>query len=102
MTTDHIIHNTMTQRMECQHCGFSEVIKMPAPIDAILGKMDAFTVAHKGCKRSDYVKGFDAGWDFALHEIEQWVKREAHDPQSIAAVLSLLAHLKLEKGRENT
>ena len=102
MTTDHIIHNTMTQRMECQHCGFSEAVKMPAPIDAILGKMDAFTVSHKGCKRSDYVKGFDAGWDFALHEMEQWVKREAHDPQRNAPVLSLLAHLKLEKGRENT
>ena len=102
MTTDHIIHSSAGQRMECQHCGFSEVIKMPAPIDAILGKMDAFTKAHEGCKRSDYVKGFDAGWDFALHEVEQWVKREAHDPQRNAPVLSLLAHLKLEKGRENT
>jgi hypothetical protein len=101
MNTDHIIHNT-NQRMECQHCGFSEAIKMPAPIDAILGKMDAFTQAHKGCKRSDYVKGFDAGWDCALSEMEQWVKREAHEPQRNAPVLALLAHLKMQHGRENT
>ena len=52
--------------------------------------------------KGEYLKGFEAGWDFALHEVEQWIKREAHDPQRIAVVLSLLAHLKLEKGRENT
>ena len=52
--------------------------------------------------KGEYLKGFEAGWDFALHEMEQWSKREAHDPQRIAAVLSLLAHLKLEEGRENT
>ena len=52
--------------------------------------------------KGEYLKGFEAGWDFALHEMEHWIKREAHNPQSIAAVLSLLAHLKLEKGRENT
>ena len=52
--------------------------------------------------KGEYLKGFEAGWDFALHEMEHWIKREAHNPQSIAAVLSLLAHLKLEKVRENT
>lgn len=46
--------------------------------------------------KGEYLKGFEAGWDFALHEVEQWIKREAHDPQRIAVVLSLLAHLKLE------
>ena len=46
--------------------------------------------------KGEYLKGFEAGWDFALHEMEHWIKREANDPQSIAAVLSLLAHLKLE------
>lgn len=99
MTTDHIIHSSAGQRKECQHCGFSEVIKMPAPIDAILGKMDAFTKAHEGCKRSDYVKGFDAGYAYSLNEIERYINRQ---PESVLAVEQLLAHLKLEKGRENT
>ena len=52
--------------------------------------------------KGEYLKGFEAGWDFALHEVEQWIKREAHDPQRIAAVLSLLAHLKIKQARENT
>jgi hypothetical protein len=52
--------------------------------------------------KGEYLKGFEAGWDFALHEVEHWIKREAHDPQRIAAVLSLLAHLKMEQVRENT
>ena len=51
---------------------------------------------------SEYIKGFDAGYDYVLNEIEKWVKREAHNPQRNAPVLSLLAHLKLEKVRENT
>ena len=51
---------------------------------------------------SEYIKGFDAGYAYVLNEIEQWVKREAHDSQRNAPVLSLLAHLKMEQGRENT
>jgi len=51
---------------------------------------------------SEYIKGFDAGYAYVLNEIEQWVKREAHDSQRIAPVLSLLAHLKMEQVRENT
>ena len=51
---------------------------------------------------SEYIKGFDAGYAYALNEVEQWIKREAHDPQRIAAVLSLLAHLKMGQVRENT
>jgi len=51
---------------------------------------------------SEYIKGFDAGYAYVLNEVEQWIKREAHDPQRIAAVLTLLAHLKMEQGRENT
>jgi len=84
MNTDHIVHNSNTQRMECQHCGYTQAIKMPAPIDAILGKMDAFTKAHEGCKRpqseavmSEYIKGFDAGYGYVLTEVEQYIKR--HD-----------------------
>jgi len=100
MNTDHIIHNSDTQRMECQHCGFSEAIKMPAPIDAILGKMDAFTKAHEGCRRpqseavmSDYIKGFDAGYGYVLNEIERYINVY---PTDVFAVKELLAHLKME------
>jgi len=54
---------------------------------------------------SDYIKGFDAGYAYVLNEVEQWIKREGHDPQRIAPVLLLLAHLKMEDKpsiRENT
>lgn len=101
MNTDHIISNSLTKRMECQHCGFSEAIKMPAPIDAILGKMDAFLDAHKDCKRpqseavmSEYIKGFDAGYSYVLSEIERYINVY---PTDVFAVKELLAHLKMEK-----
>ena len=101
MNTDHIVHNSHTQRMECQHCGFSEAIKMPAPIDAILGKFDAFTAAHIACKRpqsetvmSEYIKGFDAGYGYVLNEIERYINVY---PTDVFAVKELLAHLKMEK-----
>ena len=45
---------------------------------------------------SEYIKGFDHGCDYIVAEIEQWVKREQYDPQRIAPVLLLLAHLKME------
>jgi hypothetical protein len=101
MNTDHIIHNSATQRMECQHCGFSESIKMPAPIDAILGKFDAFTAAHIACQRpqseavmSDYIKGFDAGYGYVLSDIERYIDVY---PNDVFAVKELLSHLKMEK-----
>ena len=106
MNTDHIVTNSKTQRMECQHCGFSEALKMPAPIDAILEKMDAFTKAHECCTRpqseavmSDYIKGFDAGYGYALHEVEQYIKRHDYEPRIAGPLLNLLAHLKTE-GKE--
>jgi hypothetical protein len=100
MNTDHIISNSQTKRMECQHCGFSEALKMPAPLDAILGKMDAFMEAHKDCKRpqseavmSEYIKGFDAGYGYVLNEIERYINVY---PTDVFAVKELLAHLKME------
>jgi hypothetical protein len=100
MNTDHIISNSQTKRMECQHCGFSEAIKMPAPLDAILNKMDAFMEAHKDCKRpqseavmSEYIKGFDAGYSYVLNEIEGHTKRY---PDNKFVLEELLAHLKME------
>lgn len=108
MNTDHIISNSQTQRMECQHCGFTQAVKMPVPIDDLLSQFDAFMAAHKDCKRppaeavmSEYIRGFDAGYAYVLHEIEVYIK----DYPSEAFVLAeLLAHLKMEKEsiRENT
>jgi len=109
MNTDHIVHNSATQLMECQHCGFTQSIKMPAPIDAILGVFDAFTKAHEGCKRpqgeavmSEYIKGFDAGYSYVLNEIEQYIWKYKDTTFSLD---ELLAHLKMEDKpdvRENT
>ena len=103
MNTDHIVHNTNTQCMECKHCGESRAVQMPAPIDAILGKMDSFMEAHAGCKRpppeavmSDYIQGFDAGYGLVLDEIEKYIKRHDYEPRITGPLLNLLAHLKME------
>jgi len=100
MNTDHIVHNSQTQRMECQHCGFSQAVKMPAPIDDILDSFDAFTKAHEGCRRppsesvmSEYIKGFDAGYNYVLHEIENYTKQYSDNKFVLE---ELLAHLKME------
>ena len=100
MNTDHIIHNSITQRMECKHCGFTQSVKMPAPIDDILDTFDTFMESHKGCKRppseavmSEYIKGFDAGYDYVLHEIENYIKQY---PDNKFPLNELLAHLKME------
>lgn len=102
MNTDHIIHNSTTQRMECQHCGFTQGVKMPDTIDNILAQFDAFTEAHKACQRlqsetvmSDYILGFDAGCDYIIREIELWQGDVGKD---------LLAHLRMEskQSRETT
>lgn len=100
MNTDHIISNSQTKRMECQHCGFSEAIKMPAPLDAILNKMDAFMEAHKDCKRppaeavmSEYIQGFNGGYSYVLNEIERYAKEYKGDKLPFA---ELLYHLKME------
>ena len=47
---------------------------------------------------SEYIKGFDAGYDYILREIERWQGEAGQD------LGLLLAHLRMEstKGRENT
>ena len=50
---------------------------------------------------SEYVKGFDAGVDVVLLEIERWIKQHNYEPRVTGPVEKLLAHLKME-GRENT
>jgi hypothetical protein len=100
MNTDHIISNSQTQRMECQHCGFTQAIKMPVPLDDLLSQFDAFMDAHKACQRppseavmSDYIKGFDAGYSYVLHQIEVYTKDY---PSEVFVLVELLAHLKME------
>jgi len=105
MNTDHIVHNSNTQRMECQHCNFTQAVKMPAPIDSILSTFDAFMEAHKDCKRppseavmSEYIKGFDAGYSYVLPEIERWQDEVDVDLQVLLAHRGMVT----TKGRENT
>jgi len=50
---------------------------------------------------SEYIKGFDAGYDYTLREIERWIKQHDYEPRVAGPVEKLLAHLKME-GRENT
>jgi hypothetical protein len=45
---------------------------------------------------SEYIKGFDAGYDYALLEISRWIRRHDFDPRFIGPVEVLLAHLKME------
>jgi hypothetical protein len=103
MSTDHIITNTKTGRLVCQHCKVEEAPPhMPCPINVIIDAMDHFEEQHKDCKlpmpetvMSDYIKGFDHGCDYIVAEIERYIKAaNSHD----ALVLSeLLARLKMEK-----
>jgi hypothetical protein len=100
MNTDHVISNSQTKRMECQHCGFTQAVKIPVPFDDLLLQFDAFLEAHKGCKRppseavmSDYIKGFDAGYGYVLLEIENYIKQY---PDNKFVLVELLAHLKME------
>ena len=105
MNTDHVVHNVNTQRMECQHCGYQQAVKMPDTIDSILAQFDVFMWAHKACKApasetvmSEYIAGFDAGCDYILREIELWQVEVGQD------LGVLLAHLRMEskQGRETT
>lgn len=98
MSTDHIVHNSDTQRMECQHCGFTQAIKMPDSINSILAQFDTFLSAHEGCKAppseavmSEYIKGFDAGYGYVMNEIERWQEEVGQD------LGVLLAHLRMER-----
>ena len=50
---------------------------------------------------TEYIRGFDSGYDYALLEIERWIKRHDFEPRFIGPAEILLAHLKME-GRETT
>jgi hypothetical protein len=53
---------------------------------------------------SEYIKGFDAGYDYALREVELWIKQHDYEPRAIWPIERLLEHLRMEpkKGRETT
>lgn len=54
--------------------------------------------------KTEYAKGFDAGYDCVLREIEQYIKRHDYEPRITGPLLTLLAHLKVEEkqARVNT
>jgi hypothetical protein len=71
---------------------------MPAKIDEIIYQMDSFRDAHKDCKpraieaqMSEYIKGFDAGCEHLMREIELFMKSKPLPPSNIA---ELVAHLR--------
>jgi hypothetical protein len=53
---------------------------------------------------SEYIAGFDAGYDCAVREIERYIKRHDYEPRITGPLLTLLAHLKVEEkqARVNT
>jgi hypothetical protein len=99
--SDHIITNSLNGKFKCEFCGVEEEPPfMPAPIDTIIDAMDYFIDQHKNCKRpqaetvmSDYIKGFNNGYQFILHEIENYIKQY---PDNKFVLEELLAHLKME------
>jgi hypothetical protein len=44
---------------------------------------------------SEYIKGFDAGYGYVLHEIENYIKQYP-DTDAKHLLVELLAHLKME------
>ena len=97
--TDHIFTEAKTGKFTCLSCGATEAPPhMPAPISVIIDAMDHFISQHEDCKApaetvmSDYIKGFDAGCDFIVREIETWSTKHQYD------VIALLAHLRQCKG----
>jgi hypothetical protein len=109
MSTDHIIHDGETGMFLCEACGVSEAPPfMPAPINVIVDAMDHFIGQHEACAdpapetvMSEYIRGFDAGYDYVLSEIERF---ERDGPVYAKTIPALLAHLRMEssKGKETT
>ena len=101
MNTDHVSTNSLNGKFKCEFCGAEEAPPfMPAPINVIIDAMDYFIDQHKDCKRpqaeavmSEYIKGFNSGFDYVLHEIENYIKQY---PDNKFALDELLAHLKME------
>ena len=103
--SDHVITNSLNGKFKCEFCGTEEAPPfMPAPINVIIDAMDYFIDQHKDCKppqaetvMSEYIKGFNSGFDYVLHEIEKYIKQY---PDNKFALTELLAHLKMENRKE--
>jgi hypothetical protein len=101
MSTDHIITNNLNGKFKCEYCGEEEEPPfMPAPINVIIDAMDYFMDKHEKCTpppqetvMSEYIKGFDAGYDYVLQEIERYI---AVYPTDVFVVKELLQHLKID------
>jgi len=99
--SDHVVTNSLNGKFKCEFCGTEEAPPfMPAPINVIIDAMDYFISQHKDCKQpqaetvmSDYIKGFDSGYEYVLHEIENYTKQY---PDNKFVLEELLAHLKME------
>jgi hypothetical protein len=96
--TDHIVLDGSTNQYECKHCGTVQPPpQMPCPINIMIDAMDVFIAEHKDCPApaqetvmSEYIKGFDAGYDYVLREIERWQEEVGQDLDV------LLAHLRIQ------
>lgn len=99
--SDHVVTNSLNGKFKCEFCGTEEAPPfMPAPINVIIDAMDYFIAQHKDCKRpqaeavmSEYIKGFNSGFEYVLHEIENYTKQYSDNKFVLE---ELLAHLKME------
>ena len=83
MTTDHI--EVKGRGMYCTRCEACRTVKMPSTIDDIIKQMDAFRDQHVDCpphtieaEMSEYIKGFDAGCEHLMREIELHNRKWPH------------------------
>jgi hypothetical protein len=101
MSIDHITHDAGTGKLTCEICKVTEVPPfMPCPINVTVDAMDHFIGKHTACaapEASEYSKGFDAGVNVILWEIEQWIKQRKFEPRATRPVEQLLEHLKKDR-----
>jgi hypothetical protein len=67
--------------MECKHCGFTQAVKMPVPIDDMLTQFDAFAEAHKGCtapQSETVTPEYIIGWGMGFAELTNAQKAERY------------------------
>jgi hypothetical protein len=111
MTEEQTHVNVNSDAMECTHCGFRQAVKMPISAADMLTAMDLFLAHHKDCEaprpetaKDAYIVGFDAGFDYVLHQIERWIVERSFDPRAVWPVEELLRHLRgaATKVREST
>jgi hypothetical protein len=95
MNTNHIEARGRT--MYCTRCECVAAVNMPAKIDDIIKQMDDFRDAHKDCppnaiesEMSEYIKGFDAGCEHMMREIELFNKLAPLQPALVPEVLKHL------------